>query len=230
MEAIILAGGKGTRLKAVVNNVPKPMAPIQGRPFLEVLLANLASNGVRRAILSVGYMADVIVQHFGDEFGGIELTYANEEEPLGTGGAIAMALRKCRGDHAFVLNGDTFLDFDLRQVERVWQRNRRPVIVLRSVLDTSRYGRVGVEGGKVVQFQEKGLSGEGLVNAGCYLVPTNLFDNGELPATFSFESDFLVDAIRDGDFAAFIGDGLFIDIGIPEDFTRAQSLLKPYLK
>ena len=112
-EAVILAGGYGTRLRQVVADVPKPMAPIAGRPFLEIQLEFLARQGVGHAVLAVGYLGHVIVGHFGDRFAGIELSYAVEDSPLGTGGAIQKALRLCRGDRAVVLNGDTYLDGDL---------------------------------------------------------------------------------------------------------------------
>lgn len=229
MEAIILAGGLGTRLKSVVDNVPKPMAPICGRPFLEILLGNLARYHVTRVILSVGHMAEMVIDHFGDRFLDIELAYVLEDTPLGTGGALAKALPHCRADHALVLNGDTFLDLDLGEVEHLWLQQRQPVIVLREVPDTERYGRIEVNGGRVTQFSEKGLAGPGKINAGCYLVPTDLLTRHPTSNPFSFETDFLVDAIHSQGFAAFVSDGLFIDIGIPEDFHRAQTILRPYL-
>jgi D-glycero-alpha-D-manno-heptose 1-phosphate guanylyltransferase len=229
MEAIILAGGLGTRLKSVVDNVPKPMAPICGRPFLEILLGHLARHQVTRAIMSVGHLAEVVIDHFGDQFLGIELAYVLEDIPLGTGGALAKALPYCRADHAFVLNGDTFLDLDLGEVERLWREQSKPVIVLRQVPDTARYGRVEVDSGRVTQFGEKSLPGPGKINAGCYLVPTDLLAQHTIDKPFSFEADFLADAVHVRDFAAFASDGLFIDIGIPEDFHRAQTMLRPYL-
>ena len=230
MEAIILAGGLGTRLKPVVNEVPKPMAPICGYPFLEILLGNLARYDIDRVILSIGHMAQVIIDHFGDEFRGIELTYVTEDKPLGTGGALAKALFHCRTDHTFVLNGDTFFDLEFDKVEGLWLKERRPIIVLREVADTMRYGRVEVDGGNVMQFREKNSTGPGKINAGCYLVPTNLFDQHSARAPFSFEADFLALAVQAQDFRAFVSGGLFIDIGIPEDFNRAQTMLQPYLQ
>lgn len=229
MEAIILAGGLGTRLKSVVDNVPKPMAPICGRPFLEILLSHLARHHVTRVILSVGHLAEVVIDHFGHRFLGIELAYVLEDTPLGTGGALATALPHCRADHVFVLNGDTFLDLDLGAVERVWREQNQPVIVLREVPDTARYGRVEVNSGRVTQFSEKGLAGPGRINAGYYLVPTDLLAEHTAGKPFSLEADFLAGAIHVRDFAAFVSDGLFIDIGIPEDFHRAQTMLRPYV-
>jgi len=229
MEAVILAGGLGTRLRAVVQDVPKPMAPIAGRPFLEILLANLSRQGFRRVILSVGYMADSIVDYFGTHFGNLELQYAIEEEPLGTGGALSEALRHCTSDHAFVFNGDTFLDLEVGAMEGIWQQDRLPVIALREVPDTSRYGRVELDGRRVVNFGEKTNAGPGRINAGCYVLPVDILADFKSPAPFSFEADFLRYAIRDTEFVGFVSNGLFIDIGIPEDFVRAQTMLLPWL-
>ncbi|MBC7204204.1 MAG: NTP transferase domain-containing protein, partial [Pusillimonas sp.] len=142
MEAIILAGGFGTRLRTVVPDLPKPMARVAGKPFLEILLKSLAQKGFKRVVLSLGYKANVIVSHFGNEFQGLTLKHAVEEHPLGTGGAIRLALSHCMNDRVFVFNGDTFLDLECELVEQLWQRNHRPIIVGRTVPDTSRYGRL----------------------------------------------------------------------------------------
>ena len=116
MEAILLAGGIGTRLRSVVPNLPKPMAPVAGRPFLEILLNSLAKKGFKRVVLSVGYMAEKVVSHFGYNFVGMELVYEIEETPLGTGGAVCKAIAQCNTDHVFVFNGDTYLDLEVAEV------------------------------------------------------------------------------------------------------------------
>lgn len=220
-EAIVLAGGFGTRLRPVVSDVPKPMAPIAGRPFLEILLTHLARKGVHRVILSVGFMSEKIVGHFGNRFAGMDLDYAVEEHPLGTGGAVKAALGHCEGDHAFVFNGDTYLDLEVSRLDACWTARRCPLIVGREVADTSRYGRLITVEGRVVGFEEKGKAGPGLINAGCYVLPTDILM--AVPAeTFSLESDFLSREIGRRRFELFVTGGDFIDIGIPEDFQRAQ--------
>jgi D-glycero-alpha-D-manno-heptose 1-phosphate guanylyltransferase len=222
MEAIVLAGGFGTRLKSVVADVPKPMAPINGRPFLEILLETLVNKGFTRAVLSVGYLADLIVAHFGSNFNGLALEYEIEETPLGTGGAIMRAMKHCRLDHVFVFNGDTFLDLEVSIVEECWIRDKKPIIVAREVPDSSRYGGLDVVDGQVVGFFEKGKVGPGLINAGCYVFPSDLFKNSSLPVPFSVENDFLAPTVLVQPVDCFVSRGHFIDIGIPEDYARAS--------
>jgi D-glycero-alpha-D-manno-heptose 1-phosphate guanylyltransferase len=224
MEVIILAGGFGTRLKKEVPNLPKPMAPIAGRPFLEILLKSLSEKGFSRIILSLGYMSEKIVNYFGDNFLGMDLIYVIEDRPLGTGGAIRKSLEKCNDDHVLVLNGDTFIDIDVKGIEEQWQKYSVPIIVACTVPDTLRYGRLKVNNGRVTGFSEKNMSGEGLINAGCYLLPVNLLEKYPEGESFSFETDFLYDAVNKYRFDCFMLQSVFIDIGVPEDFERAQTL------
>ena len=225
MEAIVLAGGFGTRLRQVVPDLPKPMAPVAGRPFLEILLASLARKGFSRVVLSLGYLAEKVVAHFGERFAGMELVYAIEDSPLGTGGAVRQALERCSADHVFVLNGDTYLDVEASEVEAHWQAHRAPVIVACELTDTARYGRLETLDGRVTGFREKGQAGPGLINAGCYVLPKNILDGFPVGKAFSLETDFLVGAVARQRFDVFVTKGQFIDIGIPEDFARAQTEL-----
>jgi D-glycero-alpha-D-manno-heptose 1-phosphate guanylyltransferase len=222
MEAIVLAGGLGTRLREVVPDLPKPMAPIAGRPFLEILLASLSRKGFIRVVLSVGFMAEKISGYFGDRFGNLELVYAVEREPLGTGGAVRLAMQVCLTDHIFILNGDTFLDLEMDQVERHWQMHRRPIIVGREQADTARYGRLLTAEGAVVGIAEKGLAGPGLINAGCYIFNQGQLDGYPAGAVFSLETDYLPMAVTNTRFDLYVTRGKFIDIGIPGDYERAQ--------
>lgn len=225
MEAIVLAGGYGTRLRQIISDVPKPMAPVAGRPFLEILLTGLAQKGFDRVLLSLGYMADKVTSHFGDKFAGITLSYEIEASPLGTGGAVRQALSRCESDHVFVFNGDTYLDLEATEVQACWEASRAPIIVARDVPDTARYGRLDVVDGKVCNFAEKGATGPGLINAGCYVLPKNIFARAKLDQTFSLEADFLADEVHKQQFNVFVTNGLFIDIGVPEDYARAQTEL-----
>ena len=228
MQAIILAGGMGTRLKEVISDVPKPMAPIGNRPFLAILLNFLNSQGFSRIILSIGYMGHHIADYFGDKYLDMDILYSYEESPLGTGGAIKEALKLCKGDYTFVLNGDTFIDVNAGEVLREWQENHKPIMVAKELDDVGRYGALDVSGADLKSFSEKGHNGPGLINAGCYLIPINLFSYCVLPTKFSFEKDFLQDYITNNDVKIIKSTGLFIDIGIPEDYKKSQSMLKDF--
>ena len=225
MEAIVLAGGFGTRLRQVVADVPKPMAPIAGRPFLEILLGSLARKGFARVVLSLGFMAEKISDHFGARFAGMDVAYVVEDAPLGTGGAIRLALEACTQDHVFVFNGDTYLDLEVQSLEQRWQAKRHQVVVGRQVPDTTRYGRLVVDGGCITGFAEKGISGPGLINAGCYVLAADALARFPLNQPFSIETDYLVPEVTCGTVDVFVTEGMFIDIGIPEDYARAQTLL-----
>jgi D-glycero-alpha-D-manno-heptose 1-phosphate guanylyltransferase len=225
MEAVVLAGGFGTRLRAVVADVPKPMAPVAGRPFLELLLGALARKGVRRAVLSLGYKAELIERHFGARYGALDLAYEIEARPLGTGGALRRALARCQGEAALVVNGDTYLDLELAELRQASERTHQPLIVGLEVPDTLRYGRLRVAQGRLQGFTEKGTPGPGVINTGHYLLPTRLLEGCTLPDPFSFESDFLVPNVERLHFGVFMSRGPFIDIGVPEDYLRAQTEL-----
>ncbi len=225
MEAVVLSGGLGTRLRDLAPNVPKPMAPICGRPFLEILLAVLAQKQCSRVVLSLGYKAEIVVDHFGDRFAGMELVYEIERTPLGTGGALRRALAQCQSDPVFVLNGDTYLDLEVEEIEAQWRQNLLPIIVAREVSDTARYGRLDTAGNRVVRFVEKGVADRGLINAGAYVFPRGIASEFPGDEVFSLEHDFLAKAVNRSPFEFFVSRGQFIDIGIPEDYARAQVVL-----
>jgi D-glycero-alpha-D-manno-heptose 1-phosphate guanylyltransferase len=225
MEAIVLAGGLGTRLRQVVADVPKPMAPVAGRPFLEILLASLAQKGFSRAVLSLGFMAEKISGHFGSRFAGLDLEYVVEDAPLGTGGATRLAVEACNQEHVFVFNGDTYLDLEVELLEQQWQAKRHPIVVGREVSDTERYGRLVVDGDRITGFAEKGIAGQGLINAGCYVLAKDALMRFPVNQPFSIETDYLVPEVARAMVEVFVTKGMFIDIGIPEDYLRAQTLL-----
>lgn len=225
MEAIVLAGGFGTRLRQVVPDLPKPMAPIAGRPFLEILLSQLARKGFTRIILSLGFMSEKIIAHFGSNYQKMELVYEVETEPLGTGGAIRAALARCVTDHVFVFNGDTYLDLEVNELECLWQSDHHAVIVVREVPDTARFGSVEMCGGRVDSFLEKGVSGVGLINAGCYVLPKDALDMFPVGQPFSLETKFFIKHLQSTWFNGFVTHGRFIDIGVPDDYALAQTEL-----
>ena len=223
MQAIILAGGFGTRLRSVLADVPKPMAPLHGKPFLAYLLDYLQEQGVREVVLSVHYLREQIENYFKNSYRNISVQYAVEDQPLGTGGAIIKSLPLIDPARpTFVLNGDTFLKMDYRAMMLTHQHAEpRMTMALRKVPDCSRYGVVVTEGAHAVEFKEQGGSFPGLINAGVYLLTPELFSHFELPVQFSFERDFLflhMGAIKPRVFAV---EDYFIDIGVPEDYERA---------
>jgi len=225
MEAIVLAGGFGTRLRQVVPDLPKPMAPVAGRPFLEILLSMLAQKGFTRVVLSLGFMSETIVAHFGDSYLGMQLVHEIELQPLGTGGAIRAALARCAADHVFIFNGDTYLNLEVDALERLWQCGHHPVIVVREVPDTARFGKVEMLDGRINAFHEKGVAGPGLINAGCYVLPKTALDGFSLGQAFSVETEFFMKHLQNTRFDGFVTHGRFIDIGVPEDYAQAQTTL-----
>lgn len=230
MEAIVLAGGFGTRLASRLHGLPKPMAPIAGRPFLEVLFTQLRRSGCTRVLLSVGHQHTVIQGHFGASFNGLPLDYVIENVPLGTGGAIRLALAQAREESVLVLNGDTFLDADYAAMMRLHAVEDAAVtlaVVHRD--DVSRYGSVTIEGQRIVGFEEKGRAGPGYISAGTYVLTRCLAWPPALPEKFSIELDFFVPEVARLRPAAFTVDGYFLDIGIPEDYDRARTELAHFL-
>lgn len=224
MEAIVLAGGKGSRLAGYLAGKPKPMADIGGRPFLEYLLDVLKSEGIQRVVLSVGYCADVIVAHFQNAYDGLAICYAKEDMPLGTGGAIKNAMRFCADSDVFVVNGDTLLQLDYRAMMAEHQARKAGMsIAVREVADVSRYGAIVTDqAGVLEQFGEKRAAGQGLINSGTYLLKRNIFEGFSLPETFSMETDLIATHLKEIAPIAFRTDGYFIDIGIPADLERAR--------
>lgn len=220
----MLAGGQGTRLRALVPDLPKPMAPVAGRPFLERLLQQLGQGGVTRVILSVGYMAERIVSHFGSTFHGMTIDYVREATPLGTGGATRLAMQAGSADHQFIFNGDTFLALDIAAVEQRWQRHRQALIVARHVDDVSRYGSLLTDGKRITRFLEKGDSGPGLINAGCYVLARSALDTFAAGTPFALETDYLAPLVLQQPCDVYVCDGRFIDIGVADDYRRAQAL------
>ena len=224
-EVIILAGGFGTRLRGVVDDVPKPLAPVAGRPFLAWLLDTLAGQGLHRAVLATGYLGEQIEAALGPAWRGMQLVYSREPAPLGTGGAIALALKAIDGDGCFVLNGDTWLELDYGAFGRaVADAGARLGVALAKVSDVARYGAVRAGQGRVTGFDEKGASGAGFINAGVYWMRRSLLSPHAPGTPFSFERDVLVPAVSSEPVIGYSDTHGFIDIGVPEDYQRAQQL------
>jgi D-glycero-alpha-D-manno-heptose 1-phosphate guanylyltransferase len=223
MEAIVLAGGLGTRLRSRIDGIPKIMAPIAGRPFLEILLDRLCSAGFRRTLLSVGYLGTVISDHFGNRWRDMRIDYVPEESPLGTGGAIRRAFVRVEEESAFVLNGDTWLDLDYAEMAAAHQSAHVDLtLALSHVPDMSRYGGIELDGDRISRFMEKGRSGPGWINGGVYILSRNFPWPSGVGDKFSFETDILFVLLPGLRHTVHLSRGYFLDIGVPEDFDRAQ--------
>ena len=224
MRAIVLAGGLGTRLARVTRDIPKPMAQVGSRPFLEYLLDDLVDQGIEQTVLAVSYMWEVIREHFGSVYRGMELSYSVEEIPLGTGGAIQQAMATLNDDEIIVLNGDTRFRIDLAEMEKRHRNGRAPLtIALKRVTDSGRFGRVEVSAeGLVTRFLEKSTGGPAWINGGVYILNNSLFKDFPMPERFSFELDLIEPNIDRIQPQAFRSNAYFIDMGIPEDYQRAQ--------
>ncbi len=272
MHAIILAGGFGTRLKSVVADVPKPLAPINGRPFLELLIARLASQGVTSVTLSVHHMREEMERFVSERSFNIPVNIIVEETPLGTGGAMQFCLSKLNNmlpiphpdplpkgegvagfarmndsrmeqqrplslrervgvrEPVLVLNGDSFVQVDCGRLYAHHLAKKTPLtLTLRKVQDTSRYSKIITRNNTVTHFLTLGDAQPGFINAGVYVMRPDLFEQFPMQdEAFSFERDFMPKYVKQLKAASFIADDYFIDIGVPEDYARAQVELKEW--
>lgn len=231
-EAIILAGGLGTRLQSIVKDVPKPMAEVAGRPFLDYIMYFLAKNNVEKAVLAVGHKFEIIQGHLDKAKNryGLEITYSIENELLGTGGAIYQAFNHIQSDKAFIINGDTYFDLSLSDLYHFADaHNAELAFALREVTDTQRYGNVVCSpNNNILSFTEKGETTEKTIriNGGIYLMRKSLLTRFPMPKKFSIEQDLFQSKTQDLNAYGKTYPGTFIDIGIPHDFLIAQELLQ----
>jgi len=230
-EAIILAGGLGTRLKKTVPDLPKCMAPVAGRPFLFYVINYLRSQGIVKFIFSLGYKHEFIESYLGEQFPTLQYQTVVEEEPLGTGGAVKLACQHTTDENVLITNGDTLYRINLEELSTVHFDNAADVtIALKPLEEFDRYGLVEMnDDGSIKGFFEKQFCAKGLINGGAYLLNCMSFLEYEWPAVFSFEKAFLEN--KNSRLYGSVQDAYFIDIGIPEDYERAQlEFKKPALK
>jgi D-glycero-alpha-D-manno-heptose 1-phosphate guanylyltransferase len=226
MEAVILAGGMGTRLHDAVPGLPKPMAPVNGKPFLWYLLSWLTEYPISKIILSTGYRHESIFDYFGDAFQGVPVEYAIEKEPLGTGGGLMLAAGKVTGSDFIVINGDTYFPVDLSEIYLFHTGQSAFVTVaLKKMKDFSRYGTVECIDGKIIQFREKKFCHDGLINGGIYVINRDRLMSWNLPEVSSLEKDVLEKGAGTGDLRGMVFTEPFLDIGIPEEYHRAVDVL-----
>lgn len=229
IDAVVLAGGLGTRLRGLVRDVPKPLAPVGGRPFLDLVLRNAGRMpGIGRVVLAVSHMADQVVRRYaGRTDFGFEIDFSVEPAPLGTGGAIRRALEKTTSPTVLAVNGDSFAEVDWRAFRAFHSAGGDAMtVLLKEVGDAGRYGRVAVDpAGRVLSFEEKRTgAGTGLVNAGVYLFDRRLFDDVPAGVPCSLERDLIPRFLGRG-IRGFVTRGKFIDIGVPESYLAAGDYL-----
>ncbi|MES2774609.1 MAG: nucleotidyltransferase family protein [Bacteroidota bacterium] len=223
-ECIILAGGLGTRLRTVVAELPKCMAPVAGRPFIDYVIDYFVSQGIEKFVLALGYKAEVIIGHIQEQYPQLDVQFSIEIEPLGTGGAIKKACGLLEGKAAVVTNGDTLYKVDIGEASAAFSLQKADcTLILKPMQNFERYGVVELdEKSRITAFKEKQFYEEGLINGGVYLLNTGPFVKEEFAEKFSFEKDYLEAFYGLRQMTGVVQDVYFIDIGIPEDFEKAQ--------
>ncbi|MDR6564794.1 MULTISPECIES: nucleotidyltransferase family protein [unclassified Arcicella] len=228
MDVVVLAGGLGTRLRGVIKDMPKPMAMVKDKPFLEHLLNWVTKYPINKIILATGYKSEIIESYFGDFFNGIPLEYSIEDTPLGTGGAIIKSLSVCSSQKVLIINGDSYFPIDINQMNEFFSsHNSKFTIALKRMFEFERYGSVTIdtESCDIIQFNEKKYCSEGLINAGIYLIDKEFLLKNSYPEKFSFETEVLEVESKLGNLKGQIFSVDFIDIGIPEDYKRAGDFI-----
>jgi len=227
-EAIILAGGLGTRLRDAVPDLPKCMAPVAGRPFVSYVIDYLRMQGTERFVFSLGYKSHIIEEFLQKEYPTLDYTSVVEQEPLGTGGAIRLAIQKTVSRNIVVANGDTLFKISLRDLFKTHHHNDAEcTLALKPMQNFDRYGVVEIDDNeKITSFKEKQFYANGMINGGIYVLDREKFLLRSYPEKFSFEKEYLETFCKEGKFYASIQNGYFIDIGIPEDYQKAQLELK----
>jgi D-glycero-alpha-D-manno-heptose 1-phosphate guanylyltransferase len=224
MEAIILAGGLGTRLRSAVPDLPKCMAPINSVPFISYLIDNLINEGVTKFIFSLGYKSELFISLLEEKLPMKNYLIVIEDEPLGTGGAIKLACKKAKDENVIALNGDSLFKVNLKELMHFHlEKKSRCTLALKPMQNFERYGSVEIDAvQKINSFKEKQFITKGCINGGVYAIEVASFLQKSLEDKFSMEQDYLEKYSGEGNFYGFVQEGYFIDIGIPEDFVRAQ--------
>ncbi len=222
--AIILAGGLGTRLRSVVANLPKCMVPVAGKPFLHFVIENLLSQGIDTFIFAVGYKSEMIIDYVNEKYPGINKQFSIEAEPLGTGGAVKLACSLVTEKNVLVLNGDTIFKMNVESLLAFHNScDADCTLSLKPMNNFNRYGVVELnKNGAIASFKEKQQFESGLINGGVYALNAARFMQEDFPQKFSFEKDYLEAFFDKRRMFGIIQDEYFIDIGIPEDFEKAN--------
>lgn len=224
MQALILVGGRGRRMLPLTNKIPKPLLPVAGKPFLSHQIIFLRNQGIKEFILATGYLGKLFERHFRDGKSlGIKILYSKENKPLDTGGAVKNAEKLIKNEDIFILNGDSFLDFDVRKMLTSHKRNKQPITVaIRKVKDSSRYGAISInKRGIITRFEEKRDSNQrGFINGGVYIVQKKVLKSFAKNKKISLEKDIF--PLFNNKIFGFKVKGYFIDIGIPTAYRKAN--------
>ncbi|MCU6764594.1 MAG: nucleotidyltransferase family protein [Blautia sp.] len=224
MQAVLLAGGLGTRLKSVVNDRPKPMADVCGKPFMEYLILELKKHGITDIVLAVGYKGEMVEEYFGNgEQLDVHIEYSYEKEQLGTAGAIKNAGQYIKESEFFVLNADTFYQAAYSDAIDLYKsENMDMALVLRKVPDVSRYGSVKLDNHMIIGFNEKVSDHiSGVINGGIYLMRKTVLDLIPEGKKCSLENEIIPQMLAEKKkLGAVVNEGYFIDIGVPDDYFK----------
>ncbi len=224
--AVILAGGRGTRLGSLTDDTPKPLLQVAGRPFIFHVLDYLKDQGISNVILATGYLGSHFESVIGTEYKGISIRYSLETSPLGTGGGLMQALSMVKEKSLFMLNGDTLFKADLRALEKKHHEMKASLsLIARAVEDTARYGRLDFQDDVLTVIHEKGDTGPGYINGGIYILQKNQWPASFKRKAFSLESEVLPLLIKTNRVSFVVSDAYFIDIGVIEDLERGQAEL-----
>ena len=225
-EAIILAGGKGSRLKDLTQKTPKPMMLVNGKPFLEIIFHYLIQQNINRVILSVGHYHEKIINYFGEKYKSINIIYNIESAPLGTGGAILNSINKAYNENIFVLNGDTLFNINLKNLSDLhYILKSELTIALKKKSRTERFGKISLGKENLInKVSEKKNKGSGLINGGVYIINKGLFNSKDYGKSFSFEHEVLEKISSNDYYRGLVFDDFFFDIGTPSDLKKAQDI------
>lgn len=226
MQAIILAGGLGTRLKSVVADKPKVLSPVANHPFLYYVIEYLQKQGIQQFIFSLGYLSEQVIDFLQSNYAHLSYTYTIESSPLGTGGGIKKAIELASDNDVLIVNADTFFDVDISSMMLQHQTTKANcTIALKEMTNFDRYGTVELDGlNNIISFQEKKFTAAGLINGGYLILDKSYFlaATKYLPEVFGYERDFLEPNLQKMVIKGFASNGYFIDIGIPEDYQKAE--------
>lgn len=222
--AIILAGGLGTRLRCAVADLPKCMAPVDGKPFIHFVIASLQKEGIEKFIFSLGYKSEAIISYVDTQYAVMQKKYVIETKPLGTGGAIKAACKQVTEENVLVVNGDTLFHINIAELSRFHETHDAGcTIALKEMKDFDRYGAVELNNDQSIKvFKEKQFCESGTINGGVYALTVATVLTDDYPEVFSFEKEYLEKNTGNGKLYGVINNDYFIDIGIPEDYQRFQ--------
>ena len=227
IDVVILAGGLGTRLRPVIGDTPKCLAPINGKAFIDIQIDYLIKQGFQRFILCVGYKANRVREHIESREKG-EFIFSVESSPLGTGGAIILAMEKIKSKDFFVLNGDSYFPIDLKSLYDFHLKNKPDITIAGKHMENpDRYGIILVNPeNRVIGFEEKGFQNNAIINGGVYVISINTLMREKMPEVFSFEKEILQRQYHQKKIYCFPFNDYFVDIGVPTEFHKANQDLQ----